>query len=172
MHLRPAAMRRFTSEGIRDETRLMNVSVTSFGLTHRRHGVFAALALLLVLSASLWPLAQARLVAQGGPLTRILCSGFARAPLTAEARASLQRLADLTGDDSLRPIKQIPSCPCQGCFLHGHSLAPVLPGRVQLPVRMVRIVYLPRAVPDDALPSQRGQKGLQARAPPAFLFSA
>ena len=138
----------------------------------RRSGIFAVLAMALVLSASLWPLAQARLVAQGGPLTRILCSGFARTPLSAEARASLQRLADLTGNDSLRPVKNTPACPCQGCFMCGHSLAPVLPALAQMPVRVVRIDYLPAHAQNRLAASQRQDDTASARAPPAFLIFA
>ena len=132
----------------------------------RRGSIFAALALMLVLSASLWPLAQARLVQNGGPLTRILCSGFARTPLSAEARASLQRLADLTGNDSLRPIKDTPACPCQGCFLCGHSLAPVLPALAPVPVRVVRLLVLPRAFDDAIVPQGQSGDVFAARAPP------
>ncbi len=150
----------------------MTVSLSRSRPTRRRHGAFAALALVLVLGASFWPLAQARLVAQGGPLTRILCSGFARAPLSAEARASLERLADLSGNDDLRPLKQTPACPCQGCFMHGHGIASLLPDAVQVPVRLARSVYLPRSYRNDSLPKGHGRDGLSARGPPAILFFA
>ena len=165
-------MRRFTGGRGHDAVAAMTVPVSTLARCRRRHGVLAVLALLLVLTSALWPLAQARLVAQGGPLTRILCSGFARAPLSADARASLQRLADLTGDDSLRPVRQTPACPCQGCFLHGHSLAPVLPEGVKMPVRLVRIAFVSRLPRKDSLPVQHGPFILSVRAPPpAAVFA-
>jgi len=134
--------------------------------------VLASLALFLVLLASLWPIAQGRILAQGGPLTRILCSGQARTALTPEARESLERLAALTGNRDLLPAAQTPACPCQGCFLHGHAIVSVLPVPVLIPLRMARLYVRKQGMQDRLHPSQSVLRAHGARAPPFPLIFA
>ena len=133
---------------------------------------FAMLAALLVLAASLWPMAQGRILAQSGPLAQILCSGQARTALSAEARQSLERLAALTGERDLLPAAQTPLCPCQGCFSHGHGLVSILPIPVLAPVRMARLSIHRQAMQARLRPSQSVGRAHGARAPPTPLVFA
>jgi hypothetical protein len=132
----------------------------------------AMLAVLLMLVASLWPMAQGRILAQSGPLAQILCAGQARTALSAEAHQSLERLAALTGERDLLPAAQTPLCPCQGCFTHGHGIVSILPTPVLAPVRMARLSIYRQAMQARLRPSQSVVRAHGARAPPTPLVFA
>ncbi|MDQ7017623.1 MAG: hypothetical protein Q9M33_00550 [Robiginitomaculum sp.] len=147
------------------------VAITMKNTTKRQ--ILANLALFLVLAASLWPIAQGRILAQSsGPLSRILCSGQARTALTPEARESLERLASLTGNRDLLPAAQTPICPCQGCFTHGHAMVSVLPTPVLVPVRLARLYVYKQGMQARLRPSQSVARAHGARAPPSSPFFA
>lgn len=130
----------------------------------------AALGVFFLVINALWPIAHAQAMASKDPLSRVLCAGQLYAPITIEARITLQKLAALSGDDSFLPDQQQPTSPCQGCFFAAQNDDLCASAHAQWPIRIACVTIVAGISDNDLLRPSACLSIAQARAPPHSLI--